>query len=76
MLTYKKMLCYNLLACLKWALSSAGRASRLHREGQEFEPPRVHHLKCKEPYGSFFIFYIHVIIILGDNNERIYGCCN
>ena len=63
------MLCYNLFAYLKWALSSAGRASRLHREGQEFEPPRVHHLKCKEPNGSFFISYIHVIIILGDNNE-------
>lgn len=29
---------------MRWALSSAGRASRLHREGREFEPLSAHHL--------------------------------
>ncbi len=27
-----------------WVVSSVGRASRLHREGQEFEPLTTHHL--------------------------------
>ena len=26
-----------------WAVSSVGRASRLHREGQRFEPVTAHH---------------------------------
>ena len=26
----------------KWGRSSAGRASALHAEGQEFDPPRLH----------------------------------
>ena len=26
-----------------WGCSSAGRASALHAEGQEFEPPHLHH---------------------------------
>ena len=28
---------------LKWGCSSAGRASALHAEGQEFDPPHLHH---------------------------------
>ena len=38
---------------MRWALSSAGRASRLHREGREFEPLSAHQLK-KPPMGGFF----------------------
>ena len=26
-----------------WGCSSAGRASALHAEGQEFDPPHLHH---------------------------------
>ena len=29
-----------------WAVSSAGRASRLHREGRRFEPVTAHHALC------------------------------
>ena len=28
-----------------WGVSSAGRAPRLHRGGQGFDPPTLHHLK-------------------------------
>ena len=28
---------------LEWGFSSAGRASALHAEGQEFESPNLHH---------------------------------
>ena len=28
-----------------WGCSSAGRASALHAEGQEFDPPHLHHLE-------------------------------
>ena len=31
----------NLVCC--WGISSAGRASALHAEGQEFDPPILHH---------------------------------
>lgn len=31
------------IARLGWAISSVGRASRLHREGQRFEPVIAHH---------------------------------
>ena len=27
-----------------WGCSSAGRASALHAEGQEFDPPHLHHI--------------------------------
>ena len=27
-----------------WGVSSVGRASRLHREGQEFDPLTLHHM--------------------------------
>lgn len=40
---------------MRWALSSAGRASRLHREGREFEPLSAHHLNsCRK--AVFFCF--------------------
>lgn len=29
---------------ITWAVSSAGRASRLHREGRRFEPVTAHHV--------------------------------
>lgn len=47
----KKFLIFTFLTCIRffvearWALSSAGRASRLHREGREFEPLSAHQLK-------------------------------
>ena len=46
-----------------WGLSSVGRASALHAEGQEFESPNLHHyiqvVSTKlEPSGLFFIAWI------------------
>ncbi len=39
--------------------SSAGRASALHAEGQEFESPNLHHKK--EPFkGSFLMLFWHI----------------
>ncbi len=41
-----------------WGVSSAGRASRLHREGQGFDPLTLHHFefycesKESETYGK------------------------
>ena len=32
----------------RWVLSSAGRASRLHREGREFEPLSAHQHEATE----------------------------
>ena len=41
----------QLLVCEKdigiWGISSAGRAPRLHRGGQEFDPPMLHHIVNK-----------------------------
>lgn len=34
------------LVC-SWGISSVGRASRLHREGQEFESPILHQEEIK-----------------------------
>jgi hypothetical protein len=31
-----------------WGLSSAGRASPLHGEGQRFDPVRLHHFTAQE----------------------------
>ncbi len=36
------------------AVSSAGRASRLHREGQRFEPVTAHH---NFDYNVYFLAY-------------------
>ena len=30
-----------------WGISSAGRASALHAEGQRFDPAMLHHLEIK-----------------------------
>ena len=35
----------------KWGCSSAGRASALHAEGQEFDPPHLHHILFREYEG-------------------------
>ena len=35
-------------AAKKWGRSSAGRAPALHAGGQEFDPPRLHHLVCRK----------------------------
>ena len=35
----------QLLAVKIWGISSAGRAPRLHRGGQEFDPPMLHHIE-------------------------------
>ena len=42
-----------------WGRSSAGRAPALHAGGQEFDPPRLHHL-------VLISFYMHFVA---------YGCC-
>ena len=41
----------------KRALSSAGRASRLHREGREFEPLSAH--QYKPPARAVFCFWLN-----------------
>ena len=38
-----------------WGISSAGRAPRLHRGGQRFDPAMLHHMNSKG-HKSFFIF--------------------
>ena len=38
-----------------WGISSAGRASRLHREGQRFDPAMLHHLEINRLFGFFLI---------------------
>ena len=42
MLDLCKITVYKDIVKARWALSSAGRASRLHREGREFEPLSAH----------------------------------
>ncbi len=37
-----------------WGLSSAGRAPDLHSGGQEFDPPRLHHLSKENRFLSIF----------------------
>ena len=32
------------ICCLIWGISSAGRAPRLHRGGQRFDPAMLHHI--------------------------------
>ena len=56
----------------RWGFSSAGRASALHAEGQEFESPNLHHLiqvvsTKLEPFGLFFIAWI--LSFFGDGWE-------
>ena len=34
--------------CIKWGVSSAGRASALHVEGQRFDPATLHHFNINE----------------------------
>ncbi len=36
--------CLILKMLKKWGCSSAGRASALHAEGQEFDPPHLHQI--------------------------------
>ena len=49
----KKMLCYNSITDVRkktlviWGISSAGRAPRLHRGGQRFDPAMLHHIESK-----------------------------
>ena len=39
-----------------WGISSAGRASALHAEGQRFDPAMLHHLEINLE-KSRFLFY-------------------
>ena len=41
-----------------WVISSVGRASRLHREGRQFEPVITHQTTKKKP-GKFRAFYLN-----------------
>ena len=57
-MTFKGSFCYNLIADGKnWGISSAGRAPRLHRGGQRFDPAMLHHMKCKGLEKSPFLWY-------------------
>lgn len=51
MLTYLFRSCYNLVTDLiyqyLWGISSAGRAPRLHRGGQRFDPAMLHQIDTK-----------------------------
>ena len=42
---------------MNWGISSAGRASRLHREGQRFDPAMLHHLNSKGLEKVLFFVY-------------------
>jgi hypothetical protein len=39
-----------------WGLSSAGRASPLHGEGQRFDPVRLHHFTASEVSDKHLLF--------------------
>ena len=41
-----------------WGFSSAGRASALHAEGQEFESPNLHHKKDNDICYCPFYFAV------------------
>ena len=48
----KLSFCYNSITDVRkvrlvWGISSAGRAPRLHRGGQRFDPAMLHHMKSK-----------------------------
>ena len=45
-----------------WGISSAGRASRLHREGQRFDPVMLHHFVIKSRFMRDFFYKKNVII--------------
>ena len=45
-----------------WVISSVGRASRLHREGRQFEPVITHQTTKKKP-GKFRAFLFKLILI-------------
>ena len=51
-------LCYNSITdCEKsviWGISSAGRAPRLHRGGQRFDPAMLHHIDDNVEYQRFY----------------------
>ena len=49
---------------LEWGFSSAGRASALHAEGQEFESPNLHH-KIHDDF-CYRVFYF-VVLVLDEN---------
>ena len=55
----------QLLAVKIWGISSAGRAPRLHRGGQEFDPPMLHHIESKELERVLFLF-----------NNKLYAIIN
>ena len=42
-----------------WVISSVGRASRLHREGRQFEPVITHQTSKKKP-GDFRAFLFRI----------------
>ena len=53
------MCIFFLKSGVSWALSSVGRASRLHREGREFEPLSAHQLiKLSDYFESFFLYLL------------------
>ena len=61
----------QLLAVKIWGISSAGRAPRLHRGGQEFDPPMLHHIECKElERSSFFLFNSELYVIMNRRRMR------
>ncbi len=76
MLDYFFLRVYKPFQTVTRALSSVGRASRLHREGREFEPLSAHQLKTTFQ-GGFFVW------ALGENSrdgslttsERQTGVC-
>ena len=48
-----------------WGISSAGRAPRLHRGGQRFDPAMLHHEEIKEELEKVLLFvFIYVIMNL------------
>ena len=41
-----------------WGISSVGRASALHAEGQEFESPILHHKKQDKQLSCFLLYKV------------------
>ena len=54
-----------------WGISSVGRASALHAEGQEFESPILHHFEKRALNGSFLVRLIVYCFIIFDNFDII-----
>ena len=55
----KKITMYHINVS-SWGLSSAGRASALHAEGQEFESPSLHH-KIQDDICCSVFYFEHLL---------------